>query len=71
MVAVPPATPVTIPDKTPTVAMAVRLLLQVPPVEASFNVTVDPAHITVVPVTANGTAFTVTVLVAEQPSETE
>ena len=44
MVTVPADTPVTTPLLLPTVAVLVALLLQVPPVIESVNVTVDPWH---------------------------
>lgn len=58
MIAVPPDTPVTMPDVGPTAAMAVLLLSQVPP-PASDSVVVKPAHTTAVPVMADGSEFTV------------
>ena len=62
---VPPATPLTIPDEL-TVALAVLLLLHVPPAVASLNVVVAPLHTDAVPVIvpAVGAALTVTTLVA-------
>ena len=67
IVAVPPATPVTIPETVPTVALAVLLLLHVPPVTASVNVEVDPAHIITVPLIAVGVWLIVTIDVAKHP----
>ena len=49
IIAVPGVTPFTTPDVSPTVATAVLLLLQEPPVVASVSVRVDPAHTFVVP----------------------
>jgi hypothetical protein len=49
MVAVPAATPVTTPEAL-TVAIAVLLDDQVPPVVTSASVVVDPAQTVVVPV---------------------
>lgn len=66
MVAVPPDTPDTTPDVDPTAAIAVLLLLQVPPL-ASLNVVVALAHTVVVPVTADGIALTVTIIVSVHP----
>ena len=50
MIAVPVDTPVTKPVVMPMVAMAVLLLLHVPPGVASLNIVVFPRHIEVVPV---------------------
>lgn len=55
---IPPAMPVTLPELS-TVASAVLLLLQVPPVVASASVVVCPAHTVAVPVIAALPAFTV------------
>ena len=66
MVAVPAATPVTIPD-VPIVATPVLLLAHVPPLVVEDRVVVDPAHTEVVPVIAAGSAFTVTVAVLLHP----
>jgi hypothetical protein len=62
MVAVPAATPVTIPVE-PTVAIVVLLLLHVPALVASAKPVVNPVHTTFVPVIAAGNGFTVTVAV--------
>ena len=70
MVTVPADTPVTTPVPEPTVALLVLLLLQVPPVVASVNAVVKPAHTLVVPVIEAGNGFTVTVIVGVLP-ETE
>jgi hypothetical protein len=58
---VPLETPVTIPVEL-TVAIAVLLLLHVPPVVASVSVDVPPTATVVVPEIAAGTGLTVTVL---------
>ena len=52
MVAVPAATPFTIPVPDATVAMAVLLLCQVPPVVTLLNIVVLPVHTVAVPVIA-------------------
>jgi hypothetical protein len=69
MVAVPAATPVTIPVDEPTVATPVLLLLQTPPGERLLSVVVLPAHTVDAPVTGAGEPDTVTVAVAVQPVE--
>jgi len=61
MVAVPAATPVTIPV-LPMVATDVLLLLQVPP-PGHASVVVLATHTAAVPVIASGAAFTVTILI--------
>ena len=66
MVAVPAATPVTMPD-VPIVATPVLLLAHVPPLVVEDRVVVDPAHTEVVPVIAAGSAFTVTIAVLLHP----
>jgi len=62
----PVATPLTIPVD-PTLARLVLLLLHVPPVVASLNAVVDPAHTTRVPVIPAGKGLTVTGVVMKQP----
>ena len=59
--------PITTPVADPTVAIAVLLLLQVPPVEPSLNVVVKPEHTCKVPVIATGNGLTFTVTVSIQP----
>lgn len=67
IVAVPAATPVTIPE-VPTVAIDVLLLLQVPPVVASVRLAVEPIQYTdVVPPIGAGSGLMVITLVAIQP----
>ena len=63
IVAVPADTPVTTPVKAPIVATEVLEHVQVPPVMASDNVVVPPVPTVVLPIIADGIAFTVTVLV--------
>lgn len=65
IVAVPLLTPVTTPVVDPIVAILVLLLLQVPP-PASLNGVVNPTQTEVVPVIADGTAFTTTNCVSLQ-----
>ena len=62
---VPADTPDTTPEPS-TVACAV-LLLQVPMPDVLLNGVVSPAHTTGVPVVADGSAFTTTVVVTRQP----
>jgi hypothetical protein len=70
MVALPADTPVTTPPLV-TVATAVLLLVQLPPVVASARVVVEPVHTVDAPVmvATPGVAFTVIgwVTVVEQP----
>ena len=63
----PPAIAVIVPDVWSIIALAALLLLQVPPMIASVNVVVDPAHNICEPLIVVGTAFIVTVVVAMQP----
>ena len=67
MVAVPAATPDTMPD-VPMVATPVLLLAHVPPTVAEDSVVVVPAHKEVVPVITAGIALTVTVVVLTHPA---
>ena len=71
IVVVPAATPDTIPD-VPTVALAVLVLLHVPPAAASVSVTLLPIHTAdgpdIVPATADG--LTVTITEVKQPPVT-
>jgi hypothetical protein len=57
--------PFTIPDVAPTVATAVVLLLQVPPLTVLLSVVVEPAQMEIDPGVepADGVAITVTVRV--------
>jgi len=70
MVAVPAAPP-EIKPVAPTVAIPVALLLHVPPLMASVNVVVAPAHTAVTPVMINGDELTATILVTVQPEPNE
>ena len=67
MVGLPAETPVTTPVDEPTVASAVLLLLQVPPVVASLNVEELPAQTRPAPVIAAGVGLTVSPVHAMQP----
>jgi len=66
ILAVPAPTPVTIPVVRPTVAFAVLLLLQVPPVVVLASVVVCPTHTLGLPVLPASPAFTVTIAVRVQ-----
>ena len=66
MVAVPAATPDTMPD-VPMVATPVLLLAHVPPLVVDDKVVVEPAHTEVVPVITAGSALTVYTAVPTQP----
>jgi len=63
MVAVPAATPHTVPVAEPAVATDVLLLLQVPPATASLRVVQEPAHMVSVPSMVEGVGVTVTTAV--------
>lgn len=65
--AVPPATPFTMPDDGAIVATDGLPLDQMPPGEASVSVEVDPAQNDKTPVGVDGRLFTVTDFVAAQP----
>ena len=67
MTEVPGATPVTRPEPATMVAVAVLLLLHVPPVAPSFRFVVRPTQTTAVPDIAGGNGLTVTTVVAAQP----
>jgi len=67
MVTAPAVTPVTEPEDEPTVAIAMLLLLHVPPTVASSNVMLEPGHTWVGPVIAAGVALTVKGWLALQP----
>jgi hypothetical protein len=60
MFGLPAETPVTTPLDEPAAANVVLLLLHVPPVVTSLNVTEEPAQTTVVPDIDAGNGFTVT-----------
>jgi hypothetical protein len=55
------------PEVDPIVATGVLLLLHVPPVITSVNVVVVPGQMLNVPVIADGTGLTVTIVVARHP----
>jgi hypothetical protein len=67
MFAVPVAIPVTNPESRTTVALAVLLLIQVPPAVALDKSAVDPTQTLLGPVLAAGAAITVTSVVLIQP----
>ena len=71
IVVVPDTRPLTIPVVRLTVAVAVVLLLQVPPVVISLNVIIVPAHRLELPVIAAGDGVTVIGLVTVQPVPNE
>ena len=60
--------PDTVPVPEPTVAIAILLLLHVPPAIASVRSVVAPAQTFVAPLIAAGVRFTVTGVVVVQPS---
>jgi hypothetical protein len=66
MVAVPAATPVTMPD-VPIVATPVLLLDHVPPLVVDDRVVVAPTHTEAAPVIAAGSALIVIDVVVLQP----
>lgn len=67
MMLVPSATPLTIPEVLPMVAMVVVVLIQVPPATASLRVIVAPTHTALGPVMAAGIVYTATVVLTLQP----
>lgn len=67
IVAVPAVTPVTSPVPVLTVAIAVLLLLHVPPDVACDKVDEEPTQVFVVPVIADGAPFTVAIVVTLHP----
>jgi hypothetical protein len=67
MIEVPADTPLTVPVDGSTVALAVLLLLHVPPVIVLFKSLVAPTHALAVPVIEDGVVFTVTTLVTAVP----
>jgi hypothetical protein len=64
MVAVPAPVPTTFPVELPTVAIAVLLLLHVPPVIEAVKIALLPTQIFTVPDMETGVVLTVTTLVA-------
>lgn len=71
IVAVPPATPVTIPDADPTVATDVLPLVHVPPLTELESVVLRPAHTMGMPAIVAGPGTTVTTVVAAHPVPSE
>jgi hypothetical protein len=69
MVAVPAATPPTVPAAT--VAIAVLPLVHTPPATPSLRLVVNPVQTLAVPLMAAGEAFTVTTVVTEHPAPRE
>lgn len=67
IIAVPVATPVTIPVADPTDAFAVALLDQVPPGTDAVNGTLLPTHMVPLPVIVPAEVFTVTTREIAQP----
>lgn len=65
MTVVPVAMPDTMPEAAPTLPTDGLLLLHVPPLTASVNVIVVPIQSAIVPMIADGDAFTVSVVVTE------
>ena len=65
MIELPAATPVTVPVAEFTVAAAVLLLLQVPPVPLVVNGVDKPAHTVAAPLTVPAFATALTVMIAE------
>jgi hypothetical protein len=70
MVTEPAATPVTLPV-VPTVALVASLLLHAPPVADSLSGIDELTQTLLLPVIADGTEFTVTLCVLEQPVPSE
>ncbi len=70
-IALPADIPVNTPVAALIVAMAVLLLVQVPPDVASLSVVMAPLHIDILPVMAAGSGFTVAVTVVDvaQPAD--
>jgi hypothetical protein len=68
---VPAVIAYTVPDEEAMVAIAVLLLLHVPPAVASDRLVVVPAHIPEGPVIIEGSGLTVTVTMAMQPVANE
>ena len=67
MALVPADTPVAIPDIEPIVATPVADELHVPPAVLLLRLVVVPEQMLSVPLIADGSALTVTVLIALQP----
>ena len=69
MMLVPSATPFTTPVVEPMVAVAVVVLIHVPPATASLRVIVAPTHTALGPVMAVGMVYTAIVVLTLQPVE--
>lgn len=67
IVAMPLATPLTMPVPAPTDAIEMLLLVHVPPPVASLSVIVAGKHSGALPVIPAGIEVTVTIVVAAQP----
>jgi hypothetical protein len=67
IVALPGATPVAIPVADPMVAMAVLLLLQVPPLPPHDSSVLAPGHTCITPIIGPGGVLTVTMAIAAHP----
>ena len=63
----PAVIPVRIPEAEPIVALAVLLLLQVPPASVLLSVAVAPAHMVLLPLIAAAAGLTVMSVVVMQP----
>jgi len=70
MLVVPAATPDTIPEPVPIVALTVLLLAHVPPVVELVSVILAPSQTDEAPEIAPGRGWTVTEYIAEQPVAT-
>ena len=68
MVAVPALIPVMMPEVAPIVAIAVLLLVHVPPAAVLVSVVVEPIHTSAVPAIEAGKGFTVNEAVRIQPA---
>ena len=67
----PLVTPLTKPVVSPAFAIAVLLLIQVPPVVALLSVTIEPTHTSSGPVISLGRLFTVNTAQTTQPEDRE
>jgi hypothetical protein len=67
MPVIPEATPVTMPDDGSTVAVAVLVLVHVPPGMELESVVVKPIQVLGVPENADGSGLIVTSVVVKQP----
>lgn len=66
MIAVPAETPITTPDTVPTFAIAILLLLHVPPPGAPTSVVDPPWHTAIAPL-IDGNGLTENDIIAMQP----